>query len=469
MNKFIRFICMCVAACLVAATAACSSAGVKTGAVDCGDPFVPVPGGVVPSDREAYGDGMAAEGEAAFEGVAGKTDAESGAADGGTDEKTEDETEKPDDVRPAGLVTAAAWNDNVYYDAWTDLFVKGQGDEDSGKFAGYNGKWSLDSLNRVKVTVTDGENKVSGAKVAAYDESGKCVYSAVSGADGVAYLFPGAEKGTVRATVGDDSVTAAFDGEDRDVVIETGASEKADVIEIMFVIDVTGSMGDELRYLGAELTDVISRVCFADGDAVVRLALLFYRDDGDEEKFAYSDFVRVDGGQGLESQIKAISSQRATGGGDYPEAVDEALELAVSKNWSDGSATKLIFHVLDAPPHDKNANGVRFRKAVLDAAEKGIRISPIICSGANDLCEYLMRQAAVLTGGTFVFVTDDSGIGYAHHDPGLPNAVVEKLNDLLVRLISGYHTGVFAEPVNWKESETVSGSVADQTPKGAGE
>ena len=55
-----------------------------------------------------------------------------------------------------------------------------------------------------------------------------------------------------------------------------------------------------------------------------------------------------------------------------------------------------------------------------------------------------------MTGGTFVYVTDDSGIGGSHHDPEIPNAVVEKLNDLLVRLINGYHGGEFADPVDWK-------------------
>ena len=75
-----------------------------------------------------------------------------------------------------------------------------------------------------------------------------------------------------------------------------------------------------------------------------------------------------------------------------------------------------------------------------------------MASGANMLTEYLVRQAAILTGGTFTFITDDSGIGGSHYDPDLPNVVIERLNDLLVRLVEGYYTGTFAKPVYWKDA-----------------
>ena len=146
-----------------------------------------------------------------------------------------------------------------------------------------------------------------------------------------------------------------------------------------------------------------------------------------------------------------MDKQNAWGGGDIPEAVDEALLLATEKSWSDAATTKIIFHVLDAPPHGTETNKDRFKSATLLAAEKGIRICPVICSGADTLTEYLMRQVAIYTGGTFVFVTDDSGIGNAHHDPQLPNVTVEALNSLIVRLVKGYHTGTFEPPVYWRE------------------
>ncbi|RXM39331.1 hypothetical protein BOQ62_12185 [Chryseobacterium sp. CH21] len=46
-----------------------------------------------------------------------------------------------------------------------------------------------------------------------------------------------------------------------------------------------------------------------------------------------------------------------------------------------------------------------------------------------------MRTFALLTNGTYTFLTDDSGIGNSHIKPTIDSYEVEKLNDLLLRLI----------------------------------
>ena len=372
-------------------------------------------------------------------------------------EPSEESSKIPQYNRPAGLITAAAWNENLHYDFWKSLFTSGQSEEEDGKFVNFyqNNRWGFDSTQRVTVTVKQGENPVSGATVTCLDASGKECFVAKTGADGIAYLFPEAGEGTIKVKSGDFSAEAPFTAATRDVEVQLdGAEAKKNTIKIMLVIDVTGSMGDELNYLQTELVDVINRIADANSGVQIELALLFYRDDGDAEKFAYNDFVNVNTPQGLSTQLIHLRAQRADGGGDYPEAVDEALELAMSKAWGDDNSTKIIFHLLDAPPHSndqysKNNYEKRFETAVRKAAGMGIRLCPILCSGADSLCEYLMRQEAIYTGGTFIFVTDDSGIGGAHHDPNIPDAVVEKLNDLMVRIVVGYHTGVFADPVPW--------------------
>ena len=69
---------------------------------------------------------------------------------------------------------------------------------------------------------------------------------------------------------------------------------------------------------------------------------------------------------------------------------------------------------------------------------KGIKIIPIVASGANKNVEFLMRYFSVATNGTYVFLTDDSGIGNPHIKPTTDDFKVEKLNDLIVRLIEKY-------------------------------
>ena len=377
--------------------------------------------------------------------------------------ETGDEADKPVEdtttvTRPAGLITAGAWNDNANYDYWKSLFE--QSAEKNGKFYTYTGEksWGFDSYSRLKVTVThsDGDSgAVAGAAVIAKNADGKVIYKAVTDANGVAFLFTGGESGSVTVSSGESTVTESFtSAADGELFIKLDApAEKKNIIDIMFVVDVTGSMGDELEFLKNELTDVINRVAANEADAIINLALLFYRDHTDKVPFAYFDFTDVTNAENLAAQQANLNTQFAEGGGDWPEAVDEALELAVGKQWSTAATTKLIFHVLDAPPHSKDKNKETFKSAVEIAAEKGIRYCPIICSGADTLTEYVARQAAIYTAGTFIFVTDDSGIGGSHHDPGLPNVTVEALNSLLVRVINGYHSGEFAPPVYWKTEQ----------------
>ena len=43
-----------------------------------------------------------------------------------------------------------------------------------------------------------------------------------------------------------------------------------------------------------------------------------------------------------------------------------------------------------------------------------------------------------MTGGKYVFLTDDSGVGESHEEPDISGYTVEKLNDLMVREIRSY-------------------------------
>lgn len=347
----------------------------------------------------------------------------------------------------AGLLTAGAHSDNDYYAYYKSLFYKGQTENENGKFASYLAPddWGLNALNRVKVTVQSGGAVVANADVTFSYDGGE--YQAVTDSAGVAYVFGNTSGGTITAESAGNTASADVTEETEEVTLElSSAAEKSATIEIMFVIDVTGSMGDELDYINTELTDVIGSISSALDGVKINLAILCYRDDTDDSKFEYADFTDVTKDTNLAAMQSFLSKRDATGGGDYEEAVDEALQLAMEKQWS-ANSTKIIFHVLDAPPHSGTTYETRYKNAVMTAAEKGIRICPVLASGASELTEYLTRQAAILTGGTFVYLSDDSGIGNNHYDPDIPNVVIEKLNALIVRLVKGYYTGTFEAPV----------------------
>ena len=104
--------------------------------------------------------------------------------------------------------------------------------------------------------------------------------------------------------------------------------------------------------------------------------------------------------------------------------------------WRENARARILFLVLDAPPHHEKR--ARVRRAIRQAAEQGIRIVPVAGSGIDKPTEFLMRFAATATGGTYAFLTDHSGIGNSHIKPTIGKHKVRKLNDLLVGIIGTY-------------------------------
>lgn len=351
----------------------------------------------------------------------------------------------------AGQLTAAEWNDNNHFDQWLDHLSQNQ-ENLPGIFIQYLEQWDLNTQNRVVVQVQKEETPVSGATVQILKEDVLC-YTAVTDAKGNAYLFlkdvQENDSLTVQVSSGSGNANQEITytkGMDEVEITLNEATEKLDKLEIMFVVDTTGSMSDELLYLQSEIKDVITVIKQDNPDTDISVALLFYRDVGDTYVTRYFDFnADIDA-------VKAdISAQTADGGGDFPEAVHTALSEAVAKQWSTGSTTKLLFHVMDAPPHDEDQIMDTYISSIETASQKGIRMVPVASSGIDRATEYLLRNEALLTGGTYVFLTNESGIGNSHLDPSIEGYVVEYLNDLLVRIINEFHTGIHVPPTPYSQ------------------
>ncbi len=362
-----------------------------------------------------------------------------------------------DDKPIVKQLTAAEWRDALNYELWLKLFEKGV-DGEQGEQTVPDGIFNeflttprgLNTFDMREISVTCDGKPVPGATVRLYKEN-EVIYSAMSDSAGKAYVFGNGT--TVEAISGEfEASVNVAEGVTNIELADFLACE--DELEIMLVVDTTGSMGDELGFLCEELAGVVKRVSAA-LNCEIRLGLLFYRDNGDEYVTRNFDFTVVSSEKGLNDAVKNIRAQVSSGGGDYPEAVDRALSEAVNMSWHENSKTRLLFHVLDAPYHDQQENQSVFANSVKSAAQKGIRIIPVAASGLNILGQYTMRSAALLTGGTYTFLTDDSGIGDSHELPAVGEFTVEYLSDLMVRLIKGYYTGTFDEPILWSQSNSV--------------
>ena len=205
-------------------------------------------------------------------------------------------------------------------------------------------------------------------------------------------------------------------------------------VDIVFAVDATGSMGDEIKYLKAELKDIISKLGDKFKNIKINLGSIFYRDLQDDYITRKSDLS-----PDIAKTTDFINAQEANGGGDFPEAVELALQSAINEiSWSETARTRLMFLILDAPPHSTPEVKARLKELTARASMLGIRIIPVTCSGIDKSTEYLMRSLALATNGTYVFLTDESGVGDKHIKPSTDKYDVELLNDLFIRLIGQF-------------------------------
>ncbi|NQT71684.1 MAG: VWA domain-containing protein [Chloroflexi bacterium] len=222
------------------------------------------------------------------------------------------------------------------------------------------------------------------------------------------------------------------------ITTEDARSELPDSLDLMVVFDTTGSMKDELKYLTVEFKSIVENVREQNPNTDIRFGLIAYRDIGDKYVVRNFDFMHS-----VDIMQEQLAAQKADGGGDYPEAMDQALEAAVNAQWREGNTARVILLVADAPPHDENL-WVTLDQAKM-ARQKGIRIYPVAASGVADTAEFLMRLSACVTQGRYLFLTDDSGVGNSHAEPKIPCYVVTRLDDLIVRVINSEISGVRIE------------------------
>ncbi len=350
----------------------------------------------------------------------------------------------------AGQITAAEWSDIENYDFWLNLFESSQ-ENSNGLFSEYFTRLnsyssSLYTKNMITVNISNNDNPIEDLNIKVYNDN--YIFETKTNVFGNAYLFL-PQNPTFPYIIEYNNQTYELTSYTQETIELTtdATTNQTKYLDLMFVIDTTGSMSDELEYLKSEIKDVIENINAEQNN--IRLSLIFYRDEGDQYVTRLFDFTT-----NISEQIINITKQSANGGGDFPEAVDQALSLAVNQaNWSTEFSTKLLIHVLDAPPHSTSENLSLFTESILNATKKGIHIIPIASSGIDKWTEYLLRVEALMTGGTYTYITNDSGIGGNHIDATVENVIVEYLNSMLIRIINEYYTGIKTEPIPYNQTQ----------------
>lgn len=337
----------------------------------------------------------------------------------------------------SSLLTAGEINDFAKWKLWQDL--------SKGELAGYQKTWQLAPSGRYTVMLQSESGIPIVDAIVQLVMNREVIFTTRTDNTGKAECWLTVKNETPSVN-GKLSVQVSYNGKtstiNRVSAFENGINhqklnitcQEVENVDVAFVVDATGSMGDEISFLQAEMNDIIFQSKQISNKLNFRFANVYYRDEGDEYVTKTMNFNRI-----LTESSAFINEQVAGGGGDTPEAADIALDSAINKlSWSENARARILFLILDAPPHEGSVVNERLQRLILQAAEKGIRIVPVGASGIDKSTEYLMRALALGTNGTYVFLTNHSGIGNSHIEPSTDSYQVETLNAIMVRILKSY-------------------------------
>lgn len=171
-------------------------------------------------------------------------------------------------------------------------------------------------------------------------------------------------------------------------------------IDVVFVLDTTGSMGGLIEGAKAKIWSIANQMISAKPTPRLRIGLVGYRDRGDEyvtRRFDLSDDIDAIYGH--------LQGFAAGGGGDTPESVNQALHEAVhDMSWSPGrDALKIVFLVGDAPPHMDYPDDVKYPATLQAAVKKDLIVNTVQCGGIAGTAP-VWKEIASLAEGSYVAI-----------------------------------------------------------------
>ncbi len=205
-------------------------------------------------------------------------------------------------------------------------------------------------------------------------------------------------------------------------------------LDIVFVLDTTGSMGEEIQRLRRTIELIYLNLAGVDERVVVRFGMVLYKDRGDE--YVTKTVPLTDNLPAFQAALEEVT---ADGGGDVPEELQAALYETVHKlEWTQ-DGVRLAFIITDAPPQLHDEPDLRYPDTAREAAERGVKIHSVGTGGLALQAEYILRQISQYTGGRYIFLTyGESGEseggrpGSVSHHTGA-NYQTDRLETIIIR------------------------------------
>ena len=274
---------------------------------------------------------------------------------------------------------------------------------------------------------------------------GEVLAQGLSYADGTFIFFPlehEATLSTYRAEVASGGRAQAIDIDRRGPRSVTVSLERPRAgfqrvpLDILFVLDTTGSMGEEIERLKTTIELINLNLASLSSKPRVRFGMVLYKDRGDEE---YATRV-VPFTENLAEFQAALAKVSAAGGGDTPEDLEAALGRAIHGVQWNRDGIRLAFVITDAPAHlDEYRPSYTYVDAVHDARRGGIKFFSVGTGGLPLEGELLLRQVAQYTCGKYIFLTygergesEGGSPGSVSHHTGA-NFQTDKLETIIIR------------------------------------
>ena len=133
-------------------------------------------------------------------------------------------------------------------------------------------------------------------------------------------------------------------------------------IDIMFIMDLTGSMGCYLSETKRNIKKIVEEISEQNPGSKIRIGFVGYRDfDTPDEKRNYE---RIEFTENIDNFIDSLKNFHCFGGGDQPEDVAGGLNEALKMDWK--STARYVVLVCDAPCH-----GNKYHDIYIDTFKDG--------------------------------------------------------------------------------------------------
>ena len=186
--------------------------------------------------------------------------------------------------------------------------------------------------------------------------------------------------------------------------VELGSN--GSTMEMVFVLDTTGSMGGLLSGAKQRIWGIVNGVMQTSSLSSVKVGLVAYRDRGDRYITQVLPLT-----EDLDKVYTTLMEYEAEGGGDEAENVRRALAQGVANaGWSQPSANhaQILFLVGDAPPHDYADEQDPLTTADL-AVKQGIIVNTIQC-GTSATTKEVWEAIARRGQGQYFLIPQNGGV-----------------------------------------------------------